>query len=345
MRSMAGELDVGSEPSRAPIAERMRARVIPVIDFTEATLDEAVDYLRSQSGDSPINLVVLNRAWRADGEEEPRISLQLRDVPFEVALKYVSEFAGLTYRIDPHAVVIRSAWDEGLQLHTFPISNERLRQALGAEGGIGATQEWLAELGVGFPNGAAAYFEPMGANLIVRSNPAAIELIEKVLASIAEGIEVPMPREVGPPVGDPPGRLVPANRNLPPTELKLGAVPNVMQFDPAQLTVKAGASVELTFTNPGALPHNFLLLAPGSIDAVGDAANRMLSDAQNAAKLHYIPEEPEIRKLILAHTKVLQRAGSETIKFVAPAEPGTYPYICTFPGQWVLMRGQLVVEP
>ena len=32
------------------------------------------------------------------------------------------------------------------------------------------------------------------------------------------------------------------------------------------------------------------------------------------------------------------------ITFTAPAAPGSYPYICTFPGHWRIMRGVLVVE-
>ena len=37
------------------------------------------------------------------------------------------------------------------------------------------------------------------------------------------------------------------------------------------------------------------------------------------------------------------RFNGETIEFTAPAEPGDYPYICTFPGHWRLMNGVLHV--
>ncbi len=30
--------------------------------------------------------------------------------------------------------------------------------------------------------------------------------------------------------------------------------------------------------------------------------------------------------------------------FTAPKEPGEYPYVCTFPGHWRLMKGVMTVE-
>jgi len=38
--------------------------------------------------------------------------------------------------------------------------------------------------------------------------------------------------------------------------------------------------------------------------------------------------------------------GSEQIlRFEAPREPGRYPYLCTFPGHWFVMKGEMVVNP
>ncbi len=32
------------------------------------------------------------------------------------------------------------------------------------------------------------------------------------------------------------------------------------------------------------------------------------------------------------------------LHITAPDAPGVYPYLCTFPGHWMVMRGELVVE-
>mgnify|MGYP001319078477 CR=1 FL=1 len=52
------------------------------------------------------------------------------------------------------------------------------------------------------------------------------------------------------------------------------------------------------------------------------------------------------RKLVHgeSYTDMVQPGGSFTIHFDAPASPGDYPYICTFPGHWMLMKGILTVK-
>ena len=113
-----------------------------------------------------------------------------------------------------------------------------------------------------------------------------------------------------------------------------------MKFKQTELTVKAGAKVALTFVNPDIMQHNFLLLKPGTKEKVGALADALLSNP-DAMKMQYIPESDDI----LAHTKLVNPAGTEVLKFTAPAEPGDYPYICTFPGHWRLMFGTLKVTP
>ena len=47
---------------------------------------------------------------------------------------------------------------------------------------------------------------------------------------------------------------------------------------------------------------------------------------------------------VIAATKLLGPAESETIEFTAPKEPGSYEYVCTFPGHFALMRGTMTVK-
>jgi azurin len=48
--------------------------------------------------------------------------------------------------------------------------------------------------------------------------------------------------------------------------------------------------------------------------------------------------------MILAQTKLLGPGESETIDFKAPTQPGEYPFLCTFPGHFAMMKGKLVVK-
>ncbi len=114
---------------------------------------------------------------------------------------------------------------------------------------------------------------------------------------------------------------------------------NPLGYDKTDLSVKAGQKVKLTLNNTGSIapqPHNFILIKPGKDAAVGAQANAMMTDPQAMAK-SYIPDAS--KDDIIAHTKLVMPNGTETIEFLAPAEAGDYPFMCTFPGHWLLMKG------
>jgi hypothetical protein len=65
-------------------------------------------------------------------------------------------------------------------------------------------------------------------------------------------------------------------------------------------------------------------------------------NGQNARRLRQrlhprLPEDP-------AQTKMLNQGDREVLRFTAPTAKGKYPYICTFPGHWLVMKGEMVVE-
>lgn len=118
----------------------------------------------------------------------------------------------------------------------------------------------------------------------------------------------------------------------------LKAAKNLM-FDQTEIRLPAGQAVKLTFQNPDSVPHNWALLKPGTLQKVGEQCNCLISDPQAAAE-HYIPASSDI----LAYTNVVEPYAEHTIYFRVPSEPGRYPYLCTFPGHWMVMNGVLVVE-
>jgi azurin len=107
-------------------------------------------------------------------------------------------------------------------------------------------------------------------------------------------------------------------------------------------TVKAGTKVKVTLDNKSAVPqpHNVCILKPGTLMKVGALANAGMTDPTFITEKQCIPETPDI----LWHTKLIQPGQKESIEFVAPTEPGDYPYICTFPGHWMIMQGVMKVE-
>ncbi|MBK8093956.1 MAG: hypothetical protein IPK32_18790 [Verrucomicrobiaceae bacterium] len=124
------------------------------------------------------------------------------------------------------------------------------------------------------------------------------------------------------------------------------SAPTGMTFDLAELSAKPGQKVKLTFDNsiiPNVppLPHNWVLVKPGKDAVVGNASLQMAADPAAMSK-NYIPESAAAD--IIANTKLVQPGQKEVLEFTAPAEAGEYPYICTFPGHFLLMKGKLIVK-
>lgn len=100
-----------------------------------------------------------------------------------------------------------------------------------------------------------------------------------------------------------------------------------------------GEAVRLTFANPDVVPHNWALVKPDALQRVGEMANRLVADPEAFAR-HYIPQTDDV----LAYTDIVSPGEETSIFFRAPREPGRYPYLCTFPGHWMVMNGELIVR-
>lgn len=122
-----------------------------------------------------------------------------------------------------------------------------------------------------------------------------------------------------------------------PVEIEAG---KNLTFATRLLNAKAGEWIRLTFVNPDVVPHNWVLARPGTLQKVGELANKLVSDPE-AVSRHYVPKTEDV----LFYTDIVEPGGRFTISFQAPKEPGRYPYLCTFPGHWMVMNGVMVVEP
>jgi putative heme-binding domain-containing protein len=105
------------------------------------------------------------------------------------------------------------------------------------------------------------------------------------------------------------------------------------------LEAKAGEPIKLIFGNPDVVPHNWALVKPGKLAVVGDLAHKLIADPE-AVLRHYLPKTDD---LIVA-TDIVEPNGSFSIYFNAPSDPGRYPFLCTFPGHWMVMNGVLIVK-
>lgn len=115
------------------------------------------------------------------------------------------------------------------------------------------------------------------------------------------------------------------------------AVKDIMQYDKKEIIIKAGVDVTLIFENPDGMPHNLLIISPGSLETVGKAADDMLRNP-DAAEKQYVPNIKEV----LHHTSLVNSGESAVLKFTLDTA-GEYPFVCTFPGHWRGMHGVIKV--
>jgi azurin len=130
---------------------------------------------------------------------------------------------------------------------------------------------------------------------------------------------------------------MPANRVQ---TVKIGVIKNEMKFDIKNFTAAAGSVVEFEFTNPDFMQHNLLVLQKGSLNKVGEAADKLAQDPKGI-DMNYIPKMPEV----LFATKLINPNETIKLRFRVPAETGEYPFICSFPGHWRIMNGTMTVTP
>ncbi len=118
---------------------------------------------------------------------------------------------------------------------------------------------------------------------------------------------------------------------------------NPMAYATKSFSVKAGQPIKLTFNNKAAvpLPHNVIVGKAGTKDAMMATAMKLMTDPAGMTK-GYVPDAAACPEM-LAHTMLVQPGQSETITFVC-ATPGSYPYLCMFPGHSMLMNGIITAE-
>jgi azurin len=139
-----------------------------------------------------------------------------------------------------------------------------------------------------------------------------------------------------------PGRPGPLQQGVDPNaasrQLEVSVYADHPEFKQHELKANPGEVVSLTFSNDSDpklhYHHTWVLVKPGS-------EKKVLAAADQAGPSHgWIPESPDV----LAFTKVMKPGESTTIYFRAPSEAGDYPYLCTFPGHGLNMKGVLHVK-
>jgi putative heme-binding domain-containing protein len=120
--------------------------------------------------------------------------------------------------------------------------------------------------------------------------------------------------------------------------IRLSTRPHQMLFDQDRIIVQAGKPAEIVFENNDIMPHNFVVIQPGTLEEIGLQGEAQATQP-GALERQYVPQSSNV---ILA-SRLLQPRESQRLSFTAPKTPGVYPFVCTYPGHWRRMYGAMYV--
>jgi tetratricopeptide (TPR) repeat protein len=199
-------------PKSVAQMQKMDRIILPRVQFQEATIEEAIEFLRVKSRDldtvSPggggVNMILRN----GDAPSSARISLDLKDVPLSEALRYVTELAQMKYKVESNAVLIVPLSEDSSQMYTrtYKVPPDFL-VAGGDIGGAAApadpfaagapatgsglisrktAKQILEAQGITFPEGASASFNPATGQIVVRNTQPNLDLVEATVEPLAK---------------------------------------------------------------------------------------------------------------------------------------------------------------
>jgi hypothetical protein len=206
----AGSAAVSQDKASAPASEaspeprdtlmrKLNSIIIPTVLFKDATIGEAIEHLRAKSREldtspDPAGAKGVNIILRGDGDEPLKavISLELKDVPLHEALRYVTELAGMKFKVEEKAVLVVPLSEDISEKYTrtfkvppgflyaelFGTNSPPLPVGLPLELPWPSSSRIILEAqGVIFPEGASANFNPLTGLLTVTNTQPNLDLV------------------------------------------------------------------------------------------------------------------------------------------------------------------------
>jgi hypothetical protein len=205
-----------AEPSHVSIRRKLMTIVIPRLEFRNATLREALEFLKKKSvefdpAEDPANRGV-SIVWKSTNapavslalsfssipgleavpappvpqpnKEEPRLTLSLSNIPLGEALRYVAGLTNHRVSVEQYAVALIEKGEPSADVTAKEWKlDETMARAL-ALGQREASPE-LRQHGVTFPEGSAAIWLRTSRKLIMRNTRENHDRVDQLLASLA----------------------------------------------------------------------------------------------------------------------------------------------------------------
>ncbi|NQU18769.1 secretin and TonB N-terminal domain-containing protein, partial [bacterium] len=181
-------------PTPVSIADIHRKMDIPVnMDFQDVDVVYVLDYLSETTGANVVMSSAVTKGKRT-------VSVKIKDMPLEDALKYVLKSASLTYRIDKNVIWIATPEEinnEQMETRVFTLKKGKgtyTEFSSPTTGGVGLgsagnieeviTIKDIIEEALTWPSGSKIVLDERLAALIVTNTPYNLEIIEKILEKI-----------------------------------------------------------------------------------------------------------------------------------------------------------------
>ena len=237
---------VANQSPSVAIQMKLKNIILPEVNFEQTSVEEAIDFLRQRarildtsSGEKGINFIIRNSSstgapvatsssgsdmgfeMEDGGAAMPSApsapvaagstiipQLKLTNVPMLEVLKFITENAGMRYKIENYAVVIMptAGVDDDIYNRNFtvpPTFYSALEQAAGGSADAGSVdlfsgdtssgpaikpresvEALLKKMGIHFPDGASSTFVAASSTLMVRNTQANLDIIEQFIESI-----------------------------------------------------------------------------------------------------------------------------------------------------------------
>lgn len=195
---------IGTKGGREALVAKLRDTRVPNVDFQGVTLNEVIEYLRVRVKDlDPSGKGIDFVVNLPDADASRLITLKLSNVPVEEVLRYATEAAGVTYRIEDYAVRIVSLSENTATIisKTYRVPPDFISNApVGDQAPAAApadpfattpagqagklqirrmgAKEFLESRGVTFPEGTGATYNPVTNVLMVRTTAQNLETVD-----------------------------------------------------------------------------------------------------------------------------------------------------------------------
>lgn len=319
----------------ARLTEKMNRIIFPAVSFQGATIEEAIEYLNVKSreldtfpdsaGNKGVPLIL-----KAGGTPSTaRITLDLKDIPMIEVLRYVTELANMKYKVEAQGVLIVPITEYASEqvtrtYHVPPDFLARVNSAMPAAEATAETadpfapakpppaqrgaitrsniKQGLESMGVVFPDGATASYNPASSQLVVRNTQPNLDLVEVLVQNLAHPPPPPPAESINSitfdyGIGRSPGAYLTEKMNkiiLPSVQFQGATLEEALEY----LRVKA-RDLDTFTDSSGTNGVNFILRngdAPSNASISLDLKDVPLSEA-----LRYVTELAQMKYKVEAH--------------------------------------------